>query len=108
MSVGVGNPVEDGVVLKEQFEAAEVLAQSQDQEQAGGSEGEGAPGKRSDVTETSAECARAAGDKKKEHGEDKREHGHRQEPAGDQLPRGQGKEIEVKRPVEDRVGKASR
>ena len=67
--VGVGHAVEDRVLLEEQIEAADVLANGQREKQKAGGDGDAAPGQGSGAAKAPAERAPAAGGDEEEHGE---------------------------------------
>ena len=58
MRVGVGDAVEDGVVLEEQIEAADVLADGEREQQKSGGDGDAAPGQWSGTAEDGRSSAR--------------------------------------------------
>ena len=107
MRVGVRDPVEDCVVLKQQLKAADIYAQSNDEQQEPNRDGEPAQGQRKAAAESSAESASATGDEDEQNGKDAGEHCQCKQPARNQFQSRQGEEIEVERPAEDGIGYAA-
>ncbi len=105
--VCVRDPIEDCVVLKQQLKAADIYAQSNDEQQKPNRDGEPAPRQWGAAAETSAESAGTAGDEDEQKGKDAGEHCQRKQPAGNKLQGRQGEEIEVERPAEDGIGYAA-
>ncbi len=104
MSAGVGNAVEDRVVIEELLESANIHAQANDEQQKCSRDGEPAQGQLSETVAAPAERARAARNKQKHNGQHAGDHAERQQPAQDELPCRQSEQIEVERPCKDRVG----
>ena len=104
MRVSVSDAVEDGVFLKEQIEAADILANGQREKQKAGSDRDSAPGQGIGAAETAAERASAACGNEEEHGENADQHRQRQQPSGDQLPCRQREEIKAERATKNGIG----
>src|ERR1700687_4780608 len=107
MRVCVGHTPEDRMILEQSLEPVEIYAHRQDQQQEGKRDGKTAPRQRDGAAETPSEHTASARDENKEDGEQTTDHGEREQPAGDELPRGQGKQKEVQRLAKNRVQDAS-
>ena len=107
MRVGVSDAREDCVVVEEPPESAEVHLHREHEQQKGRRDREAAP-RRADIAAAAAgEHARASGDDDEEPGDGAGDHRQRHQPAGDELPGGKSKQIEVQRPAEDRIDDAA-
>ena len=106
--VHVGYAAEDGVILKQLLEAADVEAHRGEQHQERKRDGEPAPGQRDVAVTAGGEHPRTAGNKDKKNGEQAGNHGQRQQPANDELPGGQCEQIEVQGPAKNRIHHAAR
>ena len=105
--VSVGDAVEDGVVLEEQLEAADVLAQREGEQQESGGDGDAAPGQANRGCLSSRSSARAPpAASRNSAAMIADQHRQREQPSGDELPRRQREEIEVQRLAKDGIGGA--
>lgn len=104
--VGVGDAVEEGVVLEEGLEAADVDHAGDDEEEEGDGEGEAAPGGFEDAGAALVEGAGAAGDDEVDGGGGAEDQGEREEPVVEEIPGGEGEEIEIEGLAEDGIGEA--
>ena len=94
MRVGVGDAVKDGVVLEEQFEAADVGVEGESEEQKTQREGNATPGQRHRAAEAAGKGSSAASHQQEQRGHDGDQDGHGQQPARD-FPHRQREEIEA-------------
>ena len=103
--VGVCNTCEDSVVLEQPLEASQVHAARR---ASGAMRRSAIDNPRQSrvcpaATRRSAQDTRAAGDNDKQGGDHAGDHGQRQQPAGDELPGRQRKQVKAQGPPENRV-----
>ena len=103
--VRVGHAGENCVIGEQLLEAIDVDAHREDQQQERKPDGDPAQGQADAAL--SGKHTRAAGDEDKERRDRADHHRQHHQPAGDELPRGKGQQIEVQRPAEDRVHHAA-
>jgi hypothetical protein len=99
---GVGDAGEDGVILEQLLEPAEIDADGKHQQDEGERNRETTP-RRPALVPASADQPRAAGDDHKEQRDRADNHRERHQPAADELIRRQGEQVERQRPAEDRI-----
>ncbi len=108
VGVGVVEAVEDGVVIEEELEAADVDHHGDDEEEEGEGDGEAAPGRCADDSGVAlVERAGAAGDDEVDGGGGADGEGEGEEPVVEKIPGGEGEEVEVERLGEDGVDDAA-
>ena len=105
--IGIGDAVEDRMVLEEQTEAAEIHPHGDDEQQEGNRDGDPAPGQHQGAAAPRGQGARPAGNEQKHGRNHAADDAERQQPAEDELPGRKRKEIEVQRPAEDGIDRAA-
>ncbi len=108
MRVHVRHPAEDGVVLEQLRESADVQAHREDQQQRREGNGKAAPRQRNVTVALSLKRPRAARHQDEENGEQTDNDSHRQQPSADELPCRKGKQIKIQGTAEDRIHHSTR
>jgi len=107
MGIGVVDAVEDGVVVQQALEAADVEVHCDDDKKEGDAEGESSPRQFGVAATMPVEQAETAGKRDQHQRDDSYDDGDGEQPAKDELPCRQGEEEEVERSAEDGIDHAA-